>query len=113
VAGALSATLTAALFRGRANILPGAVIGGAAGFAGQHAMDAWGPDSGSRSNSKPPILERIMRSKWSPLEPLTPEDYGDILKKKLLRVDAELAIIDEDMAKLQGVQQSGQSDPEK
>ena len=41
------------------------------------------------------ILTRIAKSRWSPVEVLTDEQYRKILQEKLLRVDAEIALIDD------------------
>ena len=38
--------------------------------------------------------------KWSPMKVLTDEEYESMLREKLLRVDAEIAIVDEDLGKL-------------
>ncbi|KAJ4423929.1 hypothetical protein N0V82_001357 [Gnomoniopsis sp. IMI 355080] len=39
-------------------------------------------------------------SKWSPMKKLTDKEYENILEEKLLRLDAEIAIIDDDVAAL-------------
>lgn len=37
---------------------------------------------------------------------LSHQDYADILKEKLLRVDAEIALLDEEVERLQGEERS-------
>lgn len=39
-----------------------------------------------------------LASEWSPLKPLSNEDYEKILEEKLLRVRAEIAIIEDNIA---------------
>ena len=43
---------------------------------------------------------RIANSKYSPMKILSNEEYEKILQKKLLRVEAEIAVIDDDIEKL-------------
>lgn len=43
---------------------------------------------------------KIADMRWSPLKTLTDEEYGDILREKLLRVDAEIALVSEQVEKL-------------
>ena len=38
--------------------------------------------------------------KWSPLKTLSDEEYGDMLREKLLRVEAEIALVDEEVGRL-------------
>ena len=49
---------------------------------------------------KPSVWHKIADMKWTPVEVLSDERYEQMLKEKLLRVDAEIAIIDEDIQKL-------------
>lgn len=50
---------------------------------------------------KEPLWRRMVNSKYSPMSVLTNKQYEEILQEKLLRVDTEIAIIDDDIAKLQ------------
>ena len=43
---------------------------------------------------------QLASKKWSPVEVLSDEQYESMLKEKLLRIDAEIAIVDDDLAKL-------------
>ncbi|KAE9983537.1 hypothetical protein BLS_004119 [Venturia inaequalis] len=49
---------------------------------------------------KEPLWRRMVNSKYSPMSVLTNKQYEEILQEKLLRVDTEIAIIDDDIAKL-------------
>lgn len=53
-----------------------------------------------RENHGKRFWERIAAMKWSPLTVLSDEDYGNMLKEKLLRVEAEIALVDEEMERL-------------
>lgn len=42
-------------------------------------------------------------SKWSPMKVLTNEEYEDMLREKLLRVNAEIALVDENIEALRAL----------
>lgn len=46
--------------------------------------------------------DRFAEMKWSPLKTLTDEEYRDILREKLLMVDADIALLDEQVERLRG-----------
>lgn len=46
--------------------------------------------------------QRIAEMKWTPLTAVSDEDYGNMLKGRLLRVEAEIASVDEEMERLRG-----------
>ncbi len=46
------------------------------------------------------MLLRMVTSRFSPMKVLSDAEYEAMLKEKLIRVDAELAVLDEDLAKL-------------
>lgn len=52
------------------------------------------------AKSEEPLWKRVLNSKWSPMKVLSDEQYEKILREKLLRVEAELAIVDEDIEKV-------------
>jgi len=39
-----------------------------------------------------------INSRWSPVRSLSDDEYGAMLQEKLLRIDAEIAIVDERIA---------------
>lgn len=43
---------------------------------------------------------RVFRSEWSPIKMLTPEEHKHILQEKLLAVEAEISLVDEEIASL-------------
>ena len=40
-------------------------------------------------------MERIAEMKWSPMEVLTDERYEEMLQEKLLKIEVEIALIDD------------------
>ena len=53
-------------------------------------------DDGKTDN----LLNRFAKSKWVPVQSLTDEQYREILQEKLLRVDTEIALIDDRIEKI-------------
>lgn len=50
--------------------------------------------------AKEPLWRRIANSKYSPMTVLTDKQYEALLREKLLRVDTEIAVLDDDIAML-------------
>lgn len=48
-------------------------------------------------------MQRFAQSKWSPMSVLTDEQYEEMLQERLLKVEAEIAIIDE---RIEGVKKA-------
>lgn len=98
VAGSFSGLIGGA-FRGRSNILPGAIflglvgLGGQLGYHGLSLMDTEGRD-------RRPILDRLSDSKWWPLKSLSDEEYEHDLTEQLIAIEAEVSIIDEKLSAL-------------
>ena len=38
--------------------------------------------------------------KWSPMKKLSDEEYGNLLKERLLRIEADIALVDEELEKV-------------
>ncbi|KAL8859955.1 MAG: hypothetical protein Q9178_003503 [Gyalolechia marmorata] len=128
--------LQAPVTGGRANIIPGVIMFSLFGFAGQHiynALDAQHQDSlepladhtaqsksttnadtekmGTESTAPvEPLWKRVLNSKWSPMKVLSDEQYETLLREKLLRVEAELAIVEEDIEKVKQRQKNTHED---
>jgi hypothetical protein len=49
---------------------------------------------------KQPAWENLLNSRWSPVKVLSDKEYERMLEEKLLRLNAEIALIDEDITKL-------------
>lgn len=107
MAGAFTGALTGAVVRGHRNIVPGALVFGLIGFVGQYGYDRLDAShtaaielDSSGSIRKLPLLHRITNSRWSPMKLLSDGEYEAILKERLVRVETDIALIEEDMDKL-------------
>ncbi|KAJ8069217.1 hypothetical protein OCU04_002883 [Sclerotinia nivalis] len=104
---ALAASLagaTGGILRGPKNVLPGFVVFGAVGYVGQRIYDAVDErkmeemrleEGGKKGNG-----ESWISSKWVPWKKLTDDEYEGMLKERLLKVDAEIAILDDSLRAL-------------
>lgn len=106
VAGSLAGGINGAL-RSRSNIIPGAIMLGLMGFAGQYGYNIFSARAAS-DPEKGSLLQRFAAMKWVPLKSLSNEEYERMLNEKLLSTEAEIAIIDERIAELRSSQPSGQ-----
>ncbi|RYP25457.1 hypothetical protein DL767_008375 [Monosporascus sp. MG133] len=95
IAGGVSG-MVGGMFRGPKNILPGilffSLLGAGSSFVSQRAKN----NEPKQSNTKTSWLD----SKWSPMRSLSDKEYVDMLEEKILRLDAEIAVIDENIASL-------------
>lgn len=46
------------------------------------------------------FLQRLSRSRYSPMTSLSDDEYARMLREKILRVDVDIALIDEKIEKL-------------
>lgn len=46
------------------------------------------------------IMQQLTESKWVPLKALPDQQYEEMLQQKLLKIDVEISMIDENIAKL-------------
>lgn len=112
IAGGMTGGTIGGLFRGPRNIVPGTIMFTLFGYLGQTiyttldarhseqaASDAQALAEGRETDGKR-FWERVAEMKWSPLKVLSDEDYGNMLKEKLLRVEAEIALVDEEVERL-------------
>ena len=59
-----------------------------------------------KKNDGKSFWAKLAGMKWSPVTFLSHEEYANILKEKLLSVDAEIALLDEEVERLQGEERS-------
>jgi hypothetical protein len=107
MAGAFTGFSLGILLRGPKNVIPGTIMFTLFGWSGQKGYNyldkrnsveiqeradlrATGDDT-----PKDNLLQRFAKSKWSPMSVLTDEQYEEMLQEKLLKVEAEIAIIDD------------------
>ena len=105
-AGGITGGAIALLFRGRSNVIPGAVMFSLFGFLGQAAHDSY------LARKAAPVLEakvgfwrRMSEKPWSPVTVMTDDEYAELLRKKMMRVDVEIAILDDRIEALKKEQQ--------
>ncbi|KAK7747108.1 hypothetical protein SLS62_009163 [Diatrype stigma] len=99
VAGGVSG-MVGGMFRGPKNIIPGMLLFSMLGAGGSFITQR------SRNNeSKPKPKTSWLDSKWIPLQRLSDKDYEEKLEEKILRLDAEIAIIDEHIAALKATKE--------
>ncbi|RVD81192.1 uncharacterized protein DFL_009066 [Arthrobotrys flagrans] len=99
-----------AVIGGRRNMLPGLVAFGLAGLGGQAVLNTiearkqdesnMNKDWSAEAPQKEGILSRILNSENSPVRRLTSEEYVEKMRDKQLMVDAEIALVDEEIARL-------------
>ena len=46
------------------------------------------------------LWNRVADMKWSPMKKLSDEEYGNLLKERLLRIEADIALLDEELEKV-------------
>ncbi|KAK3504581.1 hypothetical protein B0T13DRAFT_443706 [Neurospora crassa] len=93
-AGAFSGA-TAGLLRGPRNILPGAVVFSLLGLGGAALQNRIKSKEQSES-----WFRKVIDGKWSPITRITNEDWERILEEKLLRVETEIAVLDDSIEEL-------------
>lgn len=52
-----------------------------------------------------PFWTRLARQRWSPVRALSDEEYIEMLREKMLKVDVEIAILDDKIAELRRQQE--------
>lgn len=106
IAGGI-AGMVGGVIRGPKNIVPGMICFSLFGCLGQVAANAvnWKP-------STQPATEGFLKSKWSPVTFLTDEEYEKILEEKLLRVEVEIAIVNDNIKELREAEEQARKQPE-
>ncbi|KAL7791891.1 hypothetical protein V8C37DRAFT_381668 [Trichoderma ceciliae] len=100
--GGSTAGAVAGLIRGPGKIIPAMAVWGVLGAGGQIVAN-------SISSRKPKVKnedDSWLRSKWSPLKKLTDREYIDMMEEKILRVEVDIALIDDRIAELKSTDQS-------
>jgi hypothetical protein len=90
-------------------VVPGTIMGTILGFTGQslyNVMDARHTNSVIAGTAKESWWHRAMNSSWSPVKRLSDDDYAKMLEEKLVRVEADIAVLDDEIAKFKEEQQS-------
>ncbi|KAI5928717.1 hypothetical protein F4810DRAFT_20878 [Camillea tinctor] len=98
--------IVAGILRGRSFILPGMVVFGTLGAGSSFFAQ-------KLKINEPKTSTSWLDSKWSPMKRLTDKEYEEKLAEKLLRLDAEIAIIDENIESLKASRQDSSSPDDK
>ncbi|GAB7339118.1 hypothetical protein MBLNU457_5792t1 [Dothideomycetes sp. NU457] len=98
IAGAIAGSGVGLLTRGPRNVLPGGVMFALFGAGGQYVLNALEerPTDATGDN----VLKKFARSKWTPVAVLSDGEYAEMLREKLLKVDVEVALIDDRIGEL-------------
>jgi hypothetical protein len=87
-------------------------MGTLTGYLGQTAYNMLDEKHTAELTAEPTkeaLWRRALNSGWSPMKVLSDEQYVVMLKEKLLRVDADIAVVDDDIAKWRQQQVEQQS----
>ncbi|KAK4224767.1 hypothetical protein QBC38DRAFT_370308 [Podospora fimiseda] len=95
LAGGFAGTL-GGLLRGPRNIVPGAIFMSALGAGGQ----AYANRRAAKAEVESSTDKKGFWAKWSPITQLSDEDYEKLLEERLLRVEADIAIMDDHIKQL-------------
>ncbi|KAH6849870.1 hypothetical protein B0I37DRAFT_413312 [Chaetomium sp. MPI-CAGE-AT-0009] len=98
VAGGVAGTL-GGLLRAPRNAIPGAVVFSLLGAGGQTIAN-WRAEKVAKAADAAPKPPSEFWSRWSPIKQLSDRDYENILEEKLLRVEADIALIDDRVREL-------------
>lgn len=93
---------------GSSRIIPATILFTTFGYIGQkgyNALDARHTRQSEEAKAegfveKKSLWRRMANSKYSPMRVLSDEEYEKVLKEKLVRIDAEIALVDEDIKKI-------------
>ncbi|CAK7273622.1 hypothetical protein SEPCBS119000_005754 [Sporothrix epigloea] len=97
IAGA-SAGVVGGMLRGPRNILPAIAVFSLFGAGGQAIINALPTGDDAAAQAKP--NSSWLHSKWSPLTPMTDAQYAAYIDDKILKLDVEIAMLDEKLAAL-------------
>ncbi|KAI5357665.1 hypothetical protein Slin15195_G035420 [Septoria linicola] len=115
VAGGFSGGAIGALFRGRRNVVPGAIMWSIFGATGQVLYNRWSAVPQQSVARGPGFWKRMSEKSWTPFTVLSNEEYAEMLKEKMLKVDVELSILDDKIAAIKEQQKAEiprQTEPE-
>lgn len=94
---------------GRTNVIPGLMCFSIFGLAGQAAYNAIDASDLPRDDG-PGLFERWLNSRYFPVKRISHDDYRSMLNEKLIRVEAEMALIDEEIDRIKALERGQQAD---
>lgn len=85
---------------GPGNILPAALVFSLAGAGSQALLNKVDSSAASSSESKKDVWYLL---EWVGLRKIPNQEYHEVLKEEILKVDASIALVKEDVARLQAL----------
>ena len=64
------------------------------------------------STKRKTIWQRVVDSKYSPMTRYSDKEYEDLLREKMVRIEAEIALVDEDIEEIQSKTSKDSSKPD-
>ncbi|KAH9834287.1 hypothetical protein Tdes44962_MAKER08665 [Teratosphaeria destructans] len=105
--GALSGGLVALVTRGRRNFIPATLMWSLIAGSGQLAYNTFSarPQTDQELPTES-FWKHIASKSWSPVKVMSDGEYAELLKEKMLKVDVEIAILDDKIAALKKQQEA-------
>lgn len=100
ISGGITGGALAMILRGRSNVLPGVLMFSLFGTAGQWIYNGMAASPKADAAPKKSFLERVGERKWSPMKSLSNQEYAAMLRERQMKVDVEIAVIDDKIAAL-------------
>ncbi|KAI1001752.1 hypothetical protein K3495_g6450 [Podosphaera aphanis] len=94
-AGGLGGGMSGAILRGRTNVIPGAIMFTLFGAIGQMLFNKFETRTIEPIPREQNNTDSWLNSKWSPVKPLSDEEYEGLMNEKLLKIKTEIALVDE------------------
>ena len=89
----------------RTSFLPGMVFLAVVGASGQgifNMLDARHTEAqGIEGKQDGGILQKVVESGWTPFKVLTDENYADMVRERILKLDAEIAVAKDEMKRIE------------
>ncbi|GKT46825.1 uncharacterized protein ColSpa_07006 [Colletotrichum spaethianum] len=101
-----TAGMVGGLIRGPKNIIPGVIVFSLIGGTGQAVYNG--------IQDRPEVTEKkksFFESSWSPLKKLSDDEYREMIDEKMLKIDAEIALIDDKIAELRAAKEANPPPP--
>ncbi|KAF9877470.1 hypothetical protein CkaCkLH20_05170 [Colletotrichum karsti] len=103
-----TAGMVGGLIRGPKNIIPGVIVFSLVGGVGQAIVNSTQGTPADAKKEKKSFFE----SSWSPLKKLSDDEYRGMLDEKMLKIDAEIALIDDKIAELRAAKAAAPPPPQ-
>ena len=70
------------------------------GYLGQTTSSKVSTQRDISAQPKPGFWKRMSEKRWSPVKVMSNEEYAELLKEKMMKVDVEIALLDDKIAAL-------------